>query len=133
MKKAQARRRVLVDYTKHRTIKELDAEVEKARGDELSKQAIWDLEKRKQIKLERQIANCTIVAPIDGSIQDFLVGEGQRVHDGASALQHHSHRRSQAQGPLTRPEGQPLEASHRPGGWGGLNPASRPLTDPSLW
>ncbi|MGP0068612.1 MAG: sigma-70 family RNA polymerase sigma factor [Isosphaeraceae bacterium] len=79
IKKAKARRSLLVDYTKPRTIKQLKAEVEKARGDELSKQSIWDLEKTKQARLERQIANCAIVAPIDGYIRNSRV-MGLKVH-----------------------------------------------------
>ena len=72
---------VLVDYTKARMIKQLKADVEKARSDELSKQSIWDLEKTKEARLERQLANATIVAPIDGYIMNYKVGEGFKVHE----------------------------------------------------
>ena len=58
LEQAQSKRKVLVDYTKHKTIKELESEVEKARSDELAKQATWDLEKTKETKLEKQIAAC---------------------------------------------------------------------------
>jgi HlyD family secretion protein len=81
MEKAEARRRVLVDYTKGRMIKQLRAEVEKARGDELSKQTIWDLEKGNRLRLEEQIANCTIVAPIGGTIQRVSVHVGEVVRN----------------------------------------------------
>ncbi len=77
--KCKARRSVLVDYTKGRTIKQLEAEVEKVRGDELIKQAIWDLEKTKQVRLERQIANCTILAPSDGYIKNIQAHVGMKV------------------------------------------------------
>ncbi len=68
LEQAQSKRKVLVDYTKGKTIKELESEVEKARSDELAKQATWDLEKTKEAKLERQIKACTLIAPIDGLV-----------------------------------------------------------------
>ena len=46
---------VLVKYTKDKTIKELESEVEKARSDELAKQATWELEKGKEMQLEREL------------------------------------------------------------------------------
>src|SRR5262249_39122485 len=45
-----------------------NSEVEKARSDELSKQAAWELERGKEEKLERQIAACTLIAPVDGLV-----------------------------------------------------------------
>jgi HlyD family secretion protein len=71
LEQAQSKRKVLVDYTKGKTIKELQSEVEKAHSDELAKQATWDLEKTKEQKLERQIAACTLKAPIDGLVVYF--------------------------------------------------------------
>ena len=53
---------MLVDYTKDKTIKELESEVEKARSDELAKKATWELEAGKEKKLEKQIAACKIKA-----------------------------------------------------------------------
>ena len=38
----------------------------KAHSDELAREATWELEKSKEDKLERQIANCTLIAPSDG-------------------------------------------------------------------
>ena len=40
--------------------------MEKTRSNELAKQALWELEKSKVKKLERQIAACEIRAPRDG-------------------------------------------------------------------
>lgn len=68
LEQAQTKRNVLEKYTKEKTIKELKSEVEKARSDELAKQATWDLEKSKEEKLNRQIANCRILAPNDGLV-----------------------------------------------------------------
>jgi multidrug efflux pump subunit AcrA (membrane-fusion protein) len=77
---AQARKKVLTDYTKPKRIKELRLAVEKARSDELIKQSIWNLEMTKVDKLGRQIASCTIVAPTDGTVRP-LVGEGAVISE----------------------------------------------------
>ena len=55
LEQAQSWRRVLVDYTKSKTIKELRSAVEKARLDELDKEAAWDRERAKETELERQL------------------------------------------------------------------------------
>jgi HlyD family secretion protein len=65
---AQTKLNVLLKYTKEKTIKELESDVEKARSDELAKEQTWDLEKKKQAKLERQIKNCQLFAPNDGLV-----------------------------------------------------------------
>ena len=65
---AQTKKNVLEQFTKDKTIKELKSEVEKARSDELAKQATWDLEKTKEAKLRRQIVNCKLYAPSDGLV-----------------------------------------------------------------
>ena len=44
LEQAQSKKKVLVEYTKDKTIKELESEVEKARSDELAKKATWELE-----------------------------------------------------------------------------------------
>jgi HlyD family secretion protein len=56
LEQAESKKKILVSYTKPKTIKELRSEVEKAHADELAKEAAWDLEKAKQqIELERQL------------------------------------------------------------------------------
>ena len=50
-------------------IKQLEGEVKKAHVDVLAKQAIWELERSKEYKLEKQIAHCTLKSPIDGCVQ----------------------------------------------------------------
>ena len=59
---------VLVKYTKRSEGDQgsWNAAVKKARGDERSKQAIFELERQKQNRIERRIASCMVVAPIDG-------------------------------------------------------------------
>jgi beta-lactamase regulating signal transducer with metallopeptidase domain len=54
LEQAQSKKKVLVDYTKGTTIKELKSEVEKARSDELAKKATWEREKSKEKALERE-------------------------------------------------------------------------------
>jgi HlyD family secretion protein len=68
LEQAQSKKKVLIDYTKHKTIKELQSEVEKARSDELAKKATFALEDSKEKKLEKQIAACKILAPADGLV-----------------------------------------------------------------
>ncbi len=65
---AQSRRKVLVNYTKGKRIKELKSAVEKERLDELAKKTVWELEESKRRKLEQQVTARTIKAPIDGIV-----------------------------------------------------------------
>ena len=65
---AQTKKAVLEKYTRDKTIKELQSEVEKAKSDELAKQQTWELEKDKEAKLEKQIKNCKLFAPGDGIV-----------------------------------------------------------------
>jgi RND family efflux transporter MFP subunit len=65
---AKTKLEVLEKYTHAKTLKELKSEVEKARADELAKQAAWELEKSKEAKLRSQIQSCTIYAPHDGLV-----------------------------------------------------------------
>ena len=68
LEQAQSKLNVLEKYTKGKTIKELESEVEKARSDELAKKQTYQLEKDKEAKLEKQIANCKLFAPGDGIV-----------------------------------------------------------------
>jgi HlyD family secretion protein len=68
LEQAETKLKVLLDFTKAKTIKELESEVEKARSDELAKKATWELEVSKEKKLVRMIANCKITAPSDGLV-----------------------------------------------------------------
>ena len=49
------KKKVLVEYTKPRKLKELQVEVEKARATELARQAEWEIEKARQDRLEKMI------------------------------------------------------------------------------
>ena len=55
LEQAQSKRHVLVDYTKSKTIKELQIAVEKARLDEAEKEDAWYSERAKATDLERQL------------------------------------------------------------------------------
>jgi len=65
---AQSRKKLLVNYTRGKRIKELKAAVETSRSDELAKKVVWELALSKQKKLEQEIAACKIKAPIDGTV-----------------------------------------------------------------
>ena len=55
VKKAEAKVKNLVDYTKPKRIKELEVEVEKARSDELAKKAEWQTLHSKSKRLSESI------------------------------------------------------------------------------
>ena len=104
LEQAQSKKKVLVKYTKEKTIKELESEVKKAHSDELAKQATWELEKGKETKLEKQIANCTLGRPDrrPGRLrqrphpdvrQQPVADRGRR--DGPRAAEGHQHPRHQ--------------------------------------
>jgi HlyD family secretion protein len=68
LEQAQSKKKVLTEYTRPKTIKELQSEVEKTLSDELAKKATKELEEGKEKKLEKQIAACKITAPSDGLV-----------------------------------------------------------------
>ncbi len=65
---AQSRKKVLVEYTRGKRIKELKSAVAKERADELATKAVWELKESKRQRLEQQVAARTIKAPIDGKL-----------------------------------------------------------------
>src|SRR5262249_35126976 len=67
--RASAKRSTREKHTLPRRRTELRMAVERARSDELARQAAWELEKAKEAKLRRMIQLCDVRAPIDGSIQ----------------------------------------------------------------
>jgi RNA polymerase sigma factor (sigma-70 family) len=66
--KASNRLHVLTKYTKVKQTRELTTQLESTRSNELAKQATVELEHSRERKLERQIATCSIKAPIDGML-----------------------------------------------------------------
>ncbi|WP_337176708.1 efflux RND transporter periplasmic adaptor subunit [Paludisphaera sp.] len=59
---------VLEDYTRRKRVIELSASVQKARSDELAKQAKLNLEVTRQRKYEGLLEACKMTAPIDGLV-----------------------------------------------------------------
>ncbi len=53
LEQAQTKRKVLVEYSKPKTLATLKAELDKAHADELAEKAKWDREKAKEAELER--------------------------------------------------------------------------------
>jgi hypothetical protein len=53
LEQAESKKEVLEKYTKSKTVKELNSEVEKTRSDELARQATWELENAKLTKVKR--------------------------------------------------------------------------------
>jgi HlyD family secretion protein len=79
----QSKLKVLLDYTKDKTIKALTGLVETARASELAKQAALERERSVQRKLMDQIKRCTVVAPTGGRIEYASpVRTGAVLHDG---------------------------------------------------
>jgi len=78
---AKAKLNLLVNYTGPKTIKELRAGVEPKRLDELTKQAMYDLQFRREASIRPQIDACKIVAPADG-----LLVYSRRPSIGVGAL-----------------------------------------------
>jgi len=81
---AQNKLRVLDNYTKEKTLRELRSEVEKARAAVLAREQTWELEKTKLNRLERQIQNCKLYAPVDG-----LLVRGDNCEEGSTVPEHH--------------------------------------------
>jgi hypothetical protein len=54
LEQAQAKKLVLVKFTKEKTVKELETDVAKARSEELARKSTWELEKSRESELERR-------------------------------------------------------------------------------
>jgi HlyD family secretion protein len=81
--KARAEKAILVKYAEAKHFKELEAEVFKAKGEELRMKAAWLCERLKEENLRREIAGCRVVAPIDGVVGYLRpVQEGDAVRWG---------------------------------------------------
>jgi len=65
---AETKITVLKEYTKKKMVTDLNSNIEKARSDELAKEATLNLEKEKENKLTAQIEKCKLLAPNDGLV-----------------------------------------------------------------
>jgi multidrug resistance efflux pump len=82
LERAQIKKKVLLDYSKDKTIKALMGAVETARGRELARQATAERERSLQKRLTDQISRCKIAAPDGGRIiYAAPMGAGAVVHD----------------------------------------------------
>ncbi|MGP0066517.1 MAG: efflux RND transporter periplasmic adaptor subunit [Isosphaeraceae bacterium] len=78
---------VLQKYTRDKTIKTLEVDVDQRHSEELARQVGLDLETKRQARLERQIAACTLKAPIDGMIvYRSQIEEGATVRERQKIL-----------------------------------------------
>ena len=81
--KVQSKLHTLETYTRPKVLRELTSEIEKALSNELAKKQIYQLEKDKESKLEKQIAASKLVAPFDGLVvladSDRLPGQRHPV------------------------------------------------------
>ncbi|GIW88483.1 MAG: hypothetical protein KatS3mg108_2807 [Isosphaeraceae bacterium] len=90
---AEKKAEVLENYTKKKQLTELDANIEKAKSDELAKLATYNLEKAKLEKLQSQIEKCIIRAPNDGLIvygndpNQFRGNNQPQIQEGAVVIQ----------------------------------------------
>ena len=83
LEEAHSKKKVLVDYSRERTIKALTGAIESARARELAAQARLQRERSAQRTLNDQIGRCKIAAPVAGRIEYAMpMGPGAVVHDG---------------------------------------------------
>ena len=83
LEEAQSKLKVLVDYSKERTIKVLLGGVETARARELAKQAELEQARSAERSLAHQIARCKVAAPAGGRLEHAApIGPGAVIHDG---------------------------------------------------
>ncbi len=79
----QSRKKVLLDYTKERTLKQLRSEAAAAMARELAVQAALERKRSARKSLTDQIGRCKIAAPSGGRVEYTApIGAGAVVHDG---------------------------------------------------
>jgi multidrug resistance efflux pump len=83
LEQAQSKRKVLVDYTKHRMVKELAGAVQTAKARELAKQAALERERSALKRMGNPFQHSKIVAPVGGRVHYLApMGVGAVLHDG---------------------------------------------------
>jgi RNA polymerase sigma factor (sigma-70 family) len=65
---ARSKLDLLEHYTRDKTVRQLQSQVEHATSHELAKKQIWEIEQDKERALEKQIQYCSIVAPNEGYV-----------------------------------------------------------------
>ncbi len=86
---AERRHEVLEKYTRPRTIKQLEGELEKARVQEITLRTAWERSKILEKQLAVQIKYCMITAPQDGVVvlandPNRYFGAGPQIEEGAT-------------------------------------------------
>jgi multidrug resistance efflux pump len=83
LEQAQSKRKVLVDHTKGKTIKELTRAIEATRANELARQAAFERGRSALRRLGNQIERSKVVAPGGGRVRyPAPMGPGAVLHDG---------------------------------------------------
>jgi HlyD family secretion protein len=77
----------LQNYTRNKVVKTLEIDVQQKQALELAKNATWHSERSKESKLERQIAACTLKAPVAGIVvYHSQIEEGATVRERQKIL-----------------------------------------------
>jgi multidrug resistance efflux pump len=83
IEEAQNKRKVLIDYTKNRTVKALLGAVETARARELREQSVLERQRAALKRLDSQIRRCKVAAPVVGRVRYASpIGAGAVLRDG---------------------------------------------------
>jgi HlyD family secretion protein len=83
LERAQSKKLRLMQFTKPKTTKSLEGELEAARARELLKQAELERERSVQKSLAAQVARCKVSAPVAGRVHYITpIGPGAVVRDG---------------------------------------------------
>jgi multidrug resistance efflux pump len=83
LEQSQSKRKVLLDYTKDKTIKALLGAVETARAHELHTQSMLERQRSARKRLDAQIRRCKVAAPSGGRVRySAPIGAGAVLQDG---------------------------------------------------
>ncbi len=83
LEQAQSKRKVLVNFGKNRTIKELTVAVETAKARELARQATLERERAVLGRLDREMPRCKVASPVGGRVRYLApMGAGAVLQDG---------------------------------------------------
>lgn len=83
LEQAQRKRETLEKYTRDKMIKTLQSKVERARSEELARQAVYGREQSARERLLEQIEKCKVLAPASGRISySKPIEEGAEVDKG---------------------------------------------------
>ena len=85
VEKSQRKKTTLEKFTKERKVKELQSKVERARAEELARQADYGREQTVQEQLKKQIEHCKLLAPTSGRLSLHRGDRGRRGGDPGRA------------------------------------------------